>query len=589
MRELRILDSVIEDIHRTVGRLPPESGGALLGVPDENLVTGFLFDPEARTTGSVYQNSGALIERIAQTESSTPQRFVGIVHSHPHGIPHPSGQDQSEFAVALAANPRLPLYVSPIVTFDDPTRPAPHEVVVGGARMSFFATTRTTEGTRIEPVHPVVVPVALSLRAVAPVAAQIEVTRMHGATLLTSRVRAHDRTLVVLLPTGFPVAPALVLDENGAALPIRWPLDAPPHERLARALDDLNDRERHRDPGHRGKGDRTRRPDRPSLRRRSSAPAPDLQARMSGLLSPQMHERSVVLIGAGSVGSDLAEGLVRSGVGGLTLIDPDSVDAHNLGRARFDVADVGALKVTALAERLRRIAPRVSVTSLGVSATVMPRRELAAHIAAADVVVAATDDPAAQSLADHLARNAGRPAVLVGLYARAAGGEVIVTREGLPCWQCATAGTREMATDEVARRTDYGTGRLVAEPGLVADVQFVTAAAARIVLGLLDDPSAGDDSAGALIEGALANGQSYVVFSMRPDYWVFPSAMRDAAAQYAMQSLWMRVEARPDCPVCGPARTDPLAYESPGLAAIRRSARDGTAAHATHPEEARSR
>ena len=64
----------------------------------------------------------------------------------------------------------------------------------------------------------------------------------------------------------------------------------------------------------------------------------------------------ILLFGTGGVGSFVAEGLVRSGLGQLTLVDPDVVAESNLNRqlpARLD--SIGRPKVQAMAEELYRI------------------------------------------------------------------------------------------------------------------------------------------------------------------------------------------------------------------------------------------
>ena len=43
-------------------------------------------------------------------------------------------------------------------------------------------------------------------------------------------------------------------------------------------------------------------------------------------------EARVIIFGAGGVGSWCAEGLVRSGVGHLTIVDPDLVNVTNVNR-----------------------------------------------------------------------------------------------------------------------------------------------------------------------------------------------------------------------------------------------------------------
>ena len=73
----------------------------------------------------------------------------------------------------------------------------------------------------------------------------------------------------------------------------------------------------------------------------------------------------VALFGVGGVGSWCAEGLVRSGVKHLTLVDADCVSASNVNRQLMATPrTVGRVKVEALRERLLEIAPDAEITAL---------------------------------------------------------------------------------------------------------------------------------------------------------------------------------------------------------------------------------
>lgn len=76
-------------------------------------------------------------------------------------------------------------------------------------------------------------------------------------------------------------------------------------------------------------------------------------------LDPQLRARlrecTVAIVGCGGLGSNVAEMLVRSGIGRLTLMDFDVVDECNLNRQFFFRDQIGVPKVVALAENLRRI------------------------------------------------------------------------------------------------------------------------------------------------------------------------------------------------------------------------------------------
>lgn len=63
------------------------------------------------------------------------------------------------------------------------------------------------------------------------------------------------------------------------------------------------------------------------------------------------------IIGCGSVGSTVAELLVRLGITKITLYDFDTVSSHNLANQMFLQADVNRLKVDALKDMLLAINP----------------------------------------------------------------------------------------------------------------------------------------------------------------------------------------------------------------------------------------
>ena len=70
----------------------------------------------------------------------------------------------------------------------------------------------------------------------------------------------------------------------------------------------------------------------------------------------------VIVFGVGGVGSWCAEGLVRSGIGHLTLVDSDCVSVTNINRQRMaTVHTVGQPKVEALRRQLLDINPQADI------------------------------------------------------------------------------------------------------------------------------------------------------------------------------------------------------------------------------------
>lgn len=67
----------------------------------------------------------------------------------------------------------------------------------------------------------------------------------------------------------------------------------------------------------------------------------------------------VHIVGCGSVGSTIAENLVRSGITKITLWDFDKVEKHNIVNQMFRQQDIGKLKVEALRDLLSEINPDI--------------------------------------------------------------------------------------------------------------------------------------------------------------------------------------------------------------------------------------
>ena len=67
----------------------------------------------------------------------------------------------------------------------------------------------------------------------------------------------------------------------------------------------------------------------------------------------KLARKKVILFGVGGVGSWCAEGLIRGGIGHLTIVDPDCVSVTNINRQLMATTrTVGRVKVEVLRERL---------------------------------------------------------------------------------------------------------------------------------------------------------------------------------------------------------------------------------------------
>lgn len=79
----------------------------------------------------------------------------------------------------------------------------------------------------------------------------------------------------------------------------------------------------------------------------------------------KLSRSNILLFGVGGVGGYAAEALVRSGVGAITLVDPDKVSVSNINRQIIALhSTVGRYKTEIMAERAKDINPAVEVTEL---------------------------------------------------------------------------------------------------------------------------------------------------------------------------------------------------------------------------------
>ena len=108
--------------------------------------------------------------------------------------------------------------------------------------------------------------------------------------------------------------------------------------------------------------------------------------------APSLAGRNVALLGCGTIGSHLGRFLAQSGAGDggrLLLVDPEALEAGNLGRHWLGGRHVGSSKARACAEELKMLSPGVRVEGLAVDA--MGRL---GRLAECDLIIDATGEEA---------------------------------------------------------------------------------------------------------------------------------------------------------------------------------------------------
>ena len=147
----------------------------------------------------------------------------------------------------------------------------------------------------------------------------------------------------------------------------------------------------------------------------------------------RLRAASVLVVGAGGLGSPLALYLAAAGVGRIGLVDFDSVDLSNLQRQiLYGTSDVGRAKVAAAMERLEDVNPHVSLQSHEVRLSADNALELVSDY---DVIVDGTDNFPTRYLVNDACVLSGKPNVYGSIFRFE--GQVSVFSAGRgPCYRC---------------------------------------------------------------------------------------------------------------------------------------------------------
>ncbi len=146
-----------------------------------------------------------------------------------------------------------------------------------------------------------------------------------------------------------------------------------------------------------------------------------------------LRSKRVAVLGLGALGSVIAPWLARAGVGHLTLIDRDLVEASNLQRQLlYDESDLGGAKAEVAAKRLAEANSSIQLNAVVADLTSGNARELLADF---DLICDGTDNFEARFLINDVAILTGTP----WIYAGAIGGEGVVwplNPPRTPCLRC---------------------------------------------------------------------------------------------------------------------------------------------------------
>jgi len=256
----------------------------------------------------------------------------------------------------------------------------------------------------------------------------------------------------------------------------------------------------------------------------------------------KMQQSHVTIIG-GAYG--LAKDLVHSGLGAITLVDFDRIDASNPARQDFYTTDMGRYKVEATAEILRKINPEVQVEYYMHDYCALSKREHDNLFSHTDLLVFATDFFPAQARGNIEALQLGVPAIWIGLYKGGRAGEVIFSIPGKTeaCFRC-ICGRRYQAFQ-------VGKANVSSDGGTILDLRLTDAIVGQIAVGILTDGA--ENRMGKLID-KLGN-RNFMQIKIDPDYRlngkdVFAQYLGTNPANFSFSTISLATERDENCPDC---------------------------------------
>jgi len=120
----------------------------------------------------------------------------------------------------------------------------------------------------------------------------------------------------------------------------------------------------------------------------------------------------LVVCGAGAIGSNLVDNLLRQGFQLIRLIDMDRVEVHNINTQTFTTDDVGAMKVAACqTSGFRAVGVEIEVVSKKLEA-----KNVKKLLKGADLVIDGFDNTEARRIVTDHCKSQGIPCLHVGMF-----------------------------------------------------------------------------------------------------------------------------------------------------------------------------
>ena len=398
---------VLVDVARTIGLRKAESGGAIGGKSNgEMIVNHFHFDESSRNSAVTYSPDHRLLNRLFVSDwNPRDVRLRGFIHSHPGLVSMPSYGDEVYAARILEAIEDCPCLWLPIVSTIPDT---------GTFGFTPWVVYRAHRGVSVVPGR------VRIIRAPAKSPVMIGEVNLREATEVDvplerivvgeGPVRRPTKTVAsggAIEPAPTDIAPGMAKEpgESAAREMPSWAQETARTFKVCRTFDRVQN-------------------------------AYDLEL-MAG--------SRIVAVGTGGASQWLEE-MARAGAGQFVLVDHDTVSETNLATQQAYRKDIGRPKVDCIAERIRDINPTARAIAIQKSLDDLDDEEVR-RLACDDIdgyrtrmtiVCGLTDNFFAQARVNRIALQLGLPSLNGQVYREGRGAEITFTYPGVTpaCNRC---------------------------------------------------------------------------------------------------------------------------------------------------------
>jgi sulfur-carrier protein adenylyltransferase/sulfurtransferase len=223
----------------------------------------------------------------------------------------------------------------------------------------------------------------------------------------------------------------------------------------------------------------------------------------------RLKNASVLIVGAGGLGSPVALYLSAAGVGKIGVVDPDVVEESNLQRqVLHDVDWIGKPKVDSARDRMQKINPNIEIIAIR---SLLDENTVDEIVKDYDVIVDGSDNFNTRTTVNRAARRFGIPLVFAAVYQFEGHVSVFNATPESPCYQCVFT---KLPTGDLAPNCAAG-GVIGVVPGILG--LFQANEVIKLLLGV----------------GEILDGRMLVVDALQG------------------RTRELRFQRQPKCPVCG--------------------------------------